>query len=125
MLDALSRCSLQTRSGPVLLTSATLTAFFMDLDGSIASCTRPLTSPPPQVELNTIASSFGCLSSQVTKMHRYIAGRLPEGMLVSAALHAIAYLLYQARSNAPGHRRPAARGMMLVRAVLQPNAHSL
>lgn len=35
-----------------------------------------------QVELNTIASSFGCLSSQVTRMHRYILSRLPLGMLV-------------------------------------------
>jgi len=28
-----------------------------------------------QVELNTIASSFGCLSTQVCKMHRYIVDR--------------------------------------------------
>ena len=28
-----------------------------------------------QVELNTIASSFGCLSTQVCKMHRYIVER--------------------------------------------------
>ncbi|KAF5838969.1 eukaryotic glutathione synthase, partial [Dunaliella salina] len=38
-----------------------------------------------QVELNTIASSFGCLSSQVTRMHHYILSRLPPGMLVSKA----------------------------------------
>ena len=28
-----------------------------------------------QVELNTIASSFGCLSTQVCKLHRYIVER--------------------------------------------------
>lgn len=36
-----------------------------------------------QVELNTIASSFGCLSSQVTRMHNYILSRLPSSVLVS------------------------------------------
>ena len=29
-----------------------------------------------QVELNTIASSFGCLSTLVGRMHRYLLGRL-------------------------------------------------
>jgi len=29
-----------------------------------------------QVELNTIASSFGCLSSRMTSLHRYVVGRL-------------------------------------------------
>jgi len=39
-----------------------------------------------QVELNTIASSFGCLSSQVTRMHRYVLSRLPPGMLDESRL---------------------------------------
>ncbi|KAJ9512241.1 hypothetical protein QJQ45_012796 [Haematococcus lacustris] len=30
-----------------------------------------------QVELNTIASSFGCLSALTTRLHRYIVSRLP------------------------------------------------
>eukprot|EP00192_Tetraselmis_astigmatica_P003967 CAMPEP_0117674322 /NCGR_PEP_ID=MMETSP0804-20121206/14973_1 /TAXON_ID=1074897 /ORGANISM="Tetraselmis astigmatica, Strain CCMP880" /LENGTH=468 /DNA_ID=CAMNT_0005483177 /DNA_START=366 /DNA_END=1772 /DNA_ORIENTATION=- len=32
-----------------------------------------------QVELNTIASSFGCLSNLVGNMHKYITGRLSNG----------------------------------------------
>ena len=32
---------------------------------------------PPQVELNTIASSFGCLSSLMTRLHTFLAGRVP------------------------------------------------
>ncbi len=36
-----------------------------------------------QVELNTIASSFGCLSSKISRMHAYLAGRyrLPHQQL--------------------------------------------
>ena len=52
-----------------------------------------------QVELNTIASSFGCLSTQVCKMHRYIVERagqpnldvsnLPENDVTSQIADAI------------------------------------
>ncbi len=31
-----------------------------------------------QVELNTIASSFGCLSALMTRLHTYTASRLPQ-----------------------------------------------
>ena len=34
-----------------------------------------------QVELNTIASSFGCLSTLVGRMHRYLLGRLGPARL--------------------------------------------
>ena len=40
----------------------------------------------PQVELNTIASSFGCLSTLVARMHRYLLGRLGAGEAELAAL---------------------------------------
>ena len=40
------------------------------------------TMPPPphtlQVELNTIASSFGCLSSRVSQLHAHLAQRHPH-----------------------------------------------
>ncbi|EFN54901.1 hypothetical protein CHLNCDRAFT_9965, partial [Chlorella variabilis] len=39
-----------------------------------------------QVELNTIASSFGCLSTLVARMHRYLLGRLGAGEAELAAL---------------------------------------
>ena len=40
---------------------------------------QPSNEPPrlQQVELNTIASSFGCLSSLVCHLHKYIVGRYP------------------------------------------------
>lgn len=40
----------------------------------------------PQVELNTIASSFGCLSTLVARMHRYLLGRLGASPAELAAL---------------------------------------
>ena len=39
-----------------------------------------------QVELNTIASSFGCLSTLVGRMHRYLLGRLGASEAELAAL---------------------------------------
>ena len=39
-----------------------------------------------QVELNTIASSFGCLSTQVCKLHRYIVERAGQPKLVLSNL---------------------------------------
>ena len=39
-----------------------------------------------QVELNTIASSFGCLSTLVARMHRYLLGRLGASPAELAAL---------------------------------------
>ena len=39
-----------------------------------------------QVELNTIASSFGCLSTQVCKLHRYIVERAGQPELVLSNL---------------------------------------
>ena len=39
-----------------------------------------------QVELNTIASSFGCLSTQVCKLHRYIVERAGQPDLVLSNL---------------------------------------
>ena len=41
---------------------------------------------PSQVELNTIASSFGCLSTQVCKLHRYIVERAGQPDLVLSNL---------------------------------------
>ena len=41
-----------------------------------------------QVELNTIASSFGCLSTQVCKMHRYIVERAGQPELDLSSLPA-------------------------------------
>jgi glutathione synthase len=38
------------------------------------------------VELNTIASSFGCLSTLVARMHRHLLGRLDAGEAELAAL---------------------------------------
>ena len=38
------------------------------------------------MELNTIASSFGCLSTQVARMHRYLLGRLGASHAELAAL---------------------------------------
>lgn len=38
------------------------------------------------MELNTIASSFGCLSTLVARMHRYLLGRLGAGAAELAAL---------------------------------------
>ena len=48
--------------------------------------TRPTASPPLQVELNTIASSFGCLSTLVSRMHAYLLGRLGAPAGQGAAL---------------------------------------
>ncbi len=39
-----------------------------------------------QVELNTIASSFGCLSTLVARMHRYLMGRAGVSPAELAAL---------------------------------------
>jgi glutathione synthase len=44
------------------------------------------TSSLLQVELNTIASSFGCLSTLVARMHRHLLGRLDAGEAELAAL---------------------------------------
>lgn len=49
----------------------------------------PLTAAHPpltQVELNTIASSFGCLSTLVARGHRYLLGRLGASAAELAAL---------------------------------------
>eukprot|EP00197_Chlamydomonas_leiostraca_P013601 CAMPEP_0202858398 /NCGR_PEP_ID=MMETSP1391-20130828/955_1 /ASSEMBLY_ACC=CAM_ASM_000867 /TAXON_ID=1034604 /ORGANISM="Chlamydomonas leiostraca, Strain SAG 11-49" /LENGTH=492 /DNA_ID=CAMNT_0049537319 /DNA_START=188 /DNA_END=1666 /DNA_ORIENTATION=- len=39
-----------------------------------------------QVEINTIASSFGCLSALMTRLHNYVASRLPPGTLDASTL---------------------------------------
>jgi len=56
-----------------------------------------------QVELNTIASSFGCLSNLVGKMHAYTTSRLPGGWTAgelpdNEALQALPAALAQAAS---------------------------
>lgn len=40
-----------------------------------------------QVELNTIASSFGCLSTLVGRLHRYIICRMDDDLVPSSILH--------------------------------------
>lgn len=49
-------------------------------------CSRWPCPPHMQVELNTIASSFGCLSTLVARMHRYLLGRLGASPAELAAL---------------------------------------
>jgi len=75
------------------------------------------TSAMLQVELNTIASSFGCLSSLVSKLHRYILGRagvseedidaqLPKNVSMEAIVDGLA-----AAVNEHGHKNKV---MMMV-----------
>lgn len=53
---------------------------------ALTDCTLHHPADRPQVELNTIASSFGCLSTLVARMHRYLLGRLGASPAELAAL---------------------------------------
>lgn len=52
----------------------------------LPATTLPPHPHPSQVELNTVASSFGCLSTLVARMHRYLLGRLGASSAELAAL---------------------------------------
>ena len=82
-------------------------------DGGGARTAAPV---PMQVELNTIASSFGCVSAITTRLHRYLLGRFGDELRAAAS----------ARGGGNGassaQQPPAAGGPDWARPYCAPNA---
>ena len=107
------------------------------VDGCMATPHPPCspTSPPRplpvtlphllQVELNTIASSFGCLSTLVARMHRYLLGRLGAGAEGLGALpeHNAMDAIVDAMGAAAADYSAAGRVMIMVVQPGERNAY--
>lgn len=72
-----------------------------------------------QVELNTIASSFGCLATKTSDLHRYVVGRLARTDLDPSRLPANPALVNIADALAEGVKAHGAEGGVVLM-VVQP-----